>query len=124
MDFEALAAAGSALGTGAVIVMDEDTCMVDVARRTARFFAHESCGRCTPCRVGSRRILQILERMEAGQGRPGDIERLHELCDQIAGHTFCPLGDALAAPIKSSLRLFEEEYVAHLNGHAEHRRVA
>ena len=124
MDFESLAAAGSALGTGAVIVMDEDTCMVDVARRTARFFAHESCGRCTPCRVGSRRILQILERLEAGQGRSGDIERLHELCDQIAGHTFCPLGDALAAPIKSSLRLFEDEYVAHLNGHAAHRHAA
>ncbi len=124
MDFEALTAAGSALGTGAIIVMDEDTCMVDVARRTARFFAHESCGRCTPCRVGSQRIVQILERIETGDGRPGDLDRLHELCTQIAGHTFCPLGDALAAPIESSLRLFEHEYLAHIDGHIGHRRAA
>lgn len=114
MDFESLAAAGSALGTGAVVVMDDTTCMVDVARRTARFFAHESCGKCTPCRVGSRRIVEILEAIEAGRGREGDIERLHNLCDGIAGNTFCPMGDALIAPIRSSLAHFEEEYRDHI----------
>ncbi|MCD6520175.1 MAG: NADH-quinone oxidoreductase subunit NuoF [Anaerolineae bacterium] len=114
MDFESLAAIGSALGTGAIIVLDEDTCMVDVARRTARFFAHESCGKCTPCRVGSGRILAILERIEAGNGQPGDVERLRSLCDGIAGHTFCPLGDALVAPIRSSLNLFADEYEYHI----------
>ncbi len=118
MDFESLAAAGSALGTGAVVVMDETTCMVDVARRTARFFTHESCGKCTPCRVGSRRIAELLEGIEAGRGREGDIERLHDLCDGIAGRTFCPMGDALVAPIRSSLAHFEEEYRDHiLRGH-------
>jgi len=116
MDFESLAAAGSALGTGAIVVMDEDTCMVDVARRTARFFAHESCGQCSPCRIGSRRILEVLEGIEAGRGREGDIERLHELCNGIAGRTFCPMGDALVAPIRSSLNLFADEYLAHIRG--------
>jgi NADH-quinone oxidoreductase subunit F len=74
--------------------------------------------------VGSQRIVQILERIETGDGRPGDLDRLHELCTQIAGHTFCPLGDALAAPIESSLRLFEHEYLAHIDGHIGHRRAA
>ena len=114
MDFESLVAAGSALGTGAIIVINEDTCMVDVARRTARFFAHESCGKCTPCRVGSQRILQLLEDIEAGRGRSGDIERLHALCEGIAGHTFCPFGDALVAPIRSSLTRFADEYQYHI----------
>jgi NADH-quinone oxidoreductase subunit F len=114
MDFESLAAAGSALGTGAIVVIGEGTCMVDVARRTARFFAHESCGKCTPCRIGSQRILQVLEGIEASQGRPGDIERLHALCDGIAGRTFCPFGDALVAPIRSSLTRFADEYEYHI----------
>ena len=114
MDFESLAEAGSALGTGAIIVLNEDTCMVDVARRTARFFAHESCGRCTPCRVGSQRILDILENLEAGNGQSGDIERLNSLCDGIAGNTFCPMGDALVGPIRSSLALFSDEYEYHI----------
>ena len=114
MDFESLAEAGSALGTGAIVVMDEDVCMVDVARRTARFFAHESCGRCTPCRSGSSRIVEILERIESGDGRPGDIDRLQSLCDGILGNTFCPMGDALVAPIQSSLSLFQDEYEYHI----------
>lgn len=118
MDFEALDAAGSALGTGAIIVLNEEACMVDVARRTARFFAHESCGRCTPCRVGSQRILEALERIEEGSGSQQDLDNLGRLCDGIEGHTFCPLGDALVAPIRSSLRLFADEYAYHLrHGH-------
>lgn len=114
MDFESLAAVGSALGTGAIVVIDEDTCMVDVVRRAARFFAHESCGKCTPCRVGSQRILQLLEAIEAGHGRPGDIERLQDLCEGIAGRTFCPFGDAMVAPVRSSLKLFGDEYQYHI----------
>lgn len=114
MDFEALPAAGSALGTGAVVVMDEGTCMVDVARRTARFFAHESCGKCTPCRVGSRRILEVLTRLTEGHGESADLERLEALAEGIAGRTFCPMGDAQVAPLRSSLRLFRAEYLAHV----------
>jgi len=113
MDFESLAAAGSALGTGAIVVIGEGSCMVDVARRTARFFAHESCGKCSPCRIGSQRILQVLEDIEAGRGRPGDIERLQALCDGIAGRTFCPFGDAMVAPVRSSLARFADEYQYH-----------
>ena len=114
MDFESLVAAGSALGTGAIIVINEDACMVDVARRTARFFAHESCGRCTPCRVGSHRIVDILESIVGGQARAGDLERLQSLCDSILGNTFCPLGDAMAVPIKSTLQRFRADFEAHL----------
>jgi NADH-quinone oxidoreductase subunit F len=116
MDFESLDAIGSALGTGAIVVMDEDTCMVDVALRAARFFAHESCGKCTPCRVGGRRIVDLLEGITEGRGRSGDVARLYSLCDGIAGKTFCPMGDAMVAPIRSSLDLFMDEYERHLNG--------
>ena len=111
-DFEAMAEAGSALGTGAIIVLDEDTDMVDVARRTARFFAHESCGRCTPCRVGTRRIRDLLGALCAGQGREGDLERLESLCNGLAGATFCPMGDAVAAPIIGTLHRFRDEFEA------------
>lgn len=114
MDFESLVAAGSALGTGAVIVIAEGQCMVDVARRTARFFAHESCGRCTPCRVGSVRILEILENIEAGRASPGDIDRLYSLCEGIDGRTFCPMGDAQVAPLRSVLDRFGDEFRQHI----------
>jgi NADH-quinone oxidoreductase subunit F len=110
MDFESLAQAGSALGTGAIVVLDEDTDMVDVARRSARFFAHESCGHCTPCRVGSQRIVQTLTKIQNGEGRLGDIDVLYDLCNGIEGRTFCPMGDALVAPIRSSLDKFGHEY--------------
>jgi NADH-quinone oxidoreductase subunit F len=115
MAFETLEAAGSMLGTGAVIVMDEDTCMVDVARRLMRFFAHESCGHCTPCRVGTQHMLGILERLEGGKGQAGDIARLEELANGIRGHTFCPMGDAAVSPIFSGLKLFRDEYDYHVH---------
>lgn len=114
MDFESLPAAGSALGTGAIIVMNERTCMVDVVRRATRFFGHESCGKCTPCRVGSQRALDILEHVEAGHGKPGDLDNLQLLCDGIAGRTLCPFGEALVAPIRSGLRLFNDEFEQHI----------
>jgi len=110
MDFESLAQAGSALGTGAIIVLDESTSMVQVARKIAHFFAHESCGRCVPCRVGTRRMVEVLDRIVAGQGRKGDVELLLSLCDGIFGHTFCPLGDAAVVPIRSSIQHFGDEY--------------
>jgi NADH-quinone oxidoreductase subunit F len=120
MDFESLAAAGSALGTGAVIVLDDTTCMVDVARRAARFYAHESCGHCTPCRIGSRRMVEALERLESGQGTAGDVERLETLCQGIAGNTFCPLGDALVSSVRGTLSGFRSEF----EDHAAHRTCA
>jgi len=120
MDFESLEAAGTMLGTGAVIVMDESTCMVDVARRLMRFYAHESCGRCVPCRVGTRRMSDILERLERGQGRPGDVERLEQLALGMRGITFCPLGDAATNPVLSGLKLFRDEYDYHI----AHKRCA
>jgi NADH-quinone oxidoreductase subunit F len=114
MDFESLAAAGSALGTGAVIVMNEDTCMVGVARRLTRFYNHESCGRCTPCRAGTQRMLEILEGVEQGEGEPGDVERLEEIARGIQGLTFCPMGDAAVNPVLSSIKLFKDEYEYHI----------
>jgi NADH-quinone oxidoreductase subunit F len=114
MDFESLEAAGTMLGTGAIIVMNDRTCMVDVARRLMRFFAHESCGHCTPCRVGTQRMLDILERLEHGNGKPGDLESLEQIALGMRGITFCPLGDATTNPVLSGLRLFRDEYEYHI----------
>jgi NADH-quinone oxidoreductase subunit F len=120
MAFETLEAAGTMLGTGAIIAMDEDTCMVDVARRLMRFFAHESCGHCTPCRVGTQHMLGILERLEGGEGQAGDIARLEGLANGIRGRTFCPMGDAAVSPVLSGLKLFRDEY----DFHVEHKCCA
>jgi NADH-quinone oxidoreductase subunit F len=114
MAFETLAAAGSALGTGAIIVMDETTCMVEAARRLTKFFAHESCGRCVPCRVGSQRLYEILDRIERGRGALEDIARALEVAGQIDGTTFCPMGGALAAPARSTIERFRGEYEEHV----------
>ena len=110
MAFETLQAAGSALGTGAVIVMDETTDMVEVTRRTTSFFVHESCGHCAPCRVGGVRMLEILERMSAHQAKAGDLTSLEYLADNISGRTFCPMGTGMCEPNTSALRLFREEF--------------
>ncbi|HBY08456.1 MAG TPA: NADH-quinone oxidoreductase subunit F [Chloroflexi bacterium] len=114
MTFENLKQIGSELGTGAIVVMDETTCMVEAARRLSKFFAHESCGRCTPCRIGSQRIYEILERMERGRGKPDDIDLLLELAQGIDGATFCPMGAALVNPARSSIYHFREEFEYHL----------
>ena len=115
MTFEHLEKAGSQLGTGAIVVMDESTCMVEAARRTSKFFAHESCGRCTPCRVGSVRLYETLERIESGKGLPGDIERALYLSENIDGRTFCPMGAALVNPARSTILKFREEYEYHIS---------
>jgi NADH-quinone oxidoreductase subunit F len=114
MAFETLRQAGSELGTGAIIVMDETTCMVEAARRLSKFFAHESCGRCTPCRIGSQRIFEILDRMEHGKGKPGDIDLILELAQGIDGHTFCPMGAMLVNPPRSAIQHFREEFEYHI----------
>ncbi len=114
MDFESLAQAGTMLGTGAIVVMEEGTCMVEVARRLIDFFAHESCGQCTPCRMGSLRLLETLTRIVQGQGQPDDLDRLESLCQGIAGHTLCPMGDAVVNPVLSSLQHFRHEYQDHI----------
>jgi NADH-quinone oxidoreductase subunit F len=114
MDFESLYEAGSLLGSGATIVMDETTCMVKVAYRISKFFEHESCGKCVPCREGTRWIRLIMERIENGQGREEDIDLLRDICANIAGNTVCPLGDAAVVPITSTIEKFREEYEYHI----------
>ncbi len=123
MDFEALAAAGSLLGTGAIIVLDESVCMVDVARRNARFFAHESCGLCSPCRIGSHRLLSLLDRLEAGEGTAEHVHEIEMICRSIAGTCFCPLGDAMAASVGSCVIEFREEFLAHASNGLHHARA-
>jgi len=114
MDYEALAKAGSILGSGGLVVMDEDTCMVDIARFFMEFTQDESCGKCTPCRVGTRRILEILTRICEGKGKPEDIDTLRNLCDQINENSLCGLGKGAPNPVKSTLKHFLDEYEAHI----------
>jgi NADH-quinone oxidoreductase subunit F len=121
VDYESLVAAGSMMGSGGMIVMDEDTCMVDIARFFMEFTQDESCGKCTPCRVGTRRILEILERICAGDGRDGDIEALEMLCQQIKSTNLCGLGQGAPNPVESTLKHFRAEYEAHIH---EKRRPA
>jgi NADH-quinone oxidoreductase subunit F len=110
MDFESLTRVGSMLGTGAITVLDQSVSIVDVTRRLTRFFVHESCGRCTPCRAGNKRMLEILQRIVDGDGEQGDVELLLSLCDGIATNTFCPMGDAAVNPVRSSIKHFRDEY--------------
>ncbi|HNS52901.1 MAG TPA: NADH-quinone oxidoreductase subunit NuoF [Anaerolineae bacterium] len=114
LDYESLEAAGTMLGSGAVIAVNERTCMVRLYQRIASFYAHESCGKCIPCREGTSWATQILARIESGQGRPEDVPLLLDICENITGRSFCPLGDALATPLSSSLRHFRDEYEFHI----------
>jgi len=115
MSFEGLEKAGSQLGTGGIVVIDETTCMVEVARRNTKFFAHESCGRCVPCRIGSVRLFEALDRIESGHGLPDDIEQTLYLSENIDGRTFCPMGAALVNPARSTILRFREEYEYHVS---------
>jgi NADH-quinone oxidoreductase subunit F len=114
MDFESISAAGSLLGTGAVIVLDETDCVVDAALRFTQFYAHESCGKCTPCREGTWWLTKILHRMENGGGRLDDLTVLQDIGDNMLFKNFCALGDGAVSPIHSSLKYFREEYVEHV----------
>jgi len=114
LDYEALATAGSMLGSGAVIVVGEGTCIVRLVERLAAFFRHESCGKCIPCREGTDWLYKIMHRIEHGQGREEDIDLLLDICDNIGGKSFCPLGDAALGPITSSIKNFRDEYLYHI----------
>jgi NADH-quinone oxidoreductase subunit F len=108
--YEEMAEAGSSVGSGGCMFLNEHTCIVRFAWRTALFYANESCGKCTPCREGTRWLVQILERILAGQGQPGDSALLLQVAGQIEGRSFCPLGDAAAWPIQGFLKVFPEEF--------------
>ena len=114
MDYDSIAKAGSMLGSGAVIVMDEDTCMVKAAERLAYFYYEESCGQCTPCREGTGWLYRIISRIEHGQGRVEDLDLLLNLSDQIQGRTICALGDAAAMPVRAFVKNFREEFEYHI----------
>jgi NADP-reducing hydrogenase subunit HndC len=114
VDFDELDKAGSMMGSGGMIVMDEDTCMVDTARYYVNFLAHESCGKCVPCREGLRQMLNILDRITTGQGREGDIELLEELSDCMEMASLCALGRSAPNPVRSTIRYFRAEYEAHI----------
>ena len=114
LDFESVGAAGSMLGTRALQIFDDSTCAVRAVLRWTEFYAHESCGKCTPCREGTYWMQQILARLEAGQGTEEDLEKLLDICDNILGRAFCALGDGAVSPITSSIQYFRDEYVRHL----------
>jgi NADH-quinone oxidoreductase subunit F len=116
LDYEGVAGAGSMLGTKALQIFDETTCVVRAVRRWTQFYAHESCGKCTPCREGTYWLAQIYQRLEEGAGGPEDIDKLLDISDAILGKSFCALGDGAASPIISSIKYFRDEYLAHLGG--------
>ncbi|MCX6449971.1 MAG: NADH-quinone oxidoreductase subunit NuoF [Actinobacteria bacterium] len=114
LDYEAVAAAGSMLGTKALQIFDETTCVVRAVLRWTEFYKHESCGKCTPCREGTWWLVQVLKDLEAGRGSEADLDKLLDLCDNIMGRSFCALADGAASPIISSLKYFRQEYLDHL----------
>jgi len=114
LDFESVGKAGSMLGTRALQIFDETTCVVRAVLRWTEFYKHESCGKCTPCREGTYWLAQVLKRLEAGQGSEEDLEKLLDICDNILGRSFCALGDGATSPITSSVQHFRDEYLAHL----------
>jgi NADH-quinone oxidoreductase subunit F len=116
LDFDSVAKAGSMLGSGGTVVLDEDTCMVDVARRIMHFYAHESCGWCIPCREGTTWLRKVLDRFHEGGGRSEDIPLIDELAKNMLGRTFCPLGDAAAMPTISIVKKWRNEFEDHLHG--------
>ncbi len=115
MDYDAIAKAGSMLGSGALIVMDETTCMVKVLARIAHFYFEESCGQCTPCREGTGWMSRVVHRIEAGQGKPEDIALLDSVAGGIMGRTICALGDAAAMPVQSFIKHFRDEFQYHID---------
>jgi len=113
-DYESLASAGSIMGSGGMVVMDQDTCAVDMARYFLSFTQSESCGKCVPCRVGTREMLGILEKMCAGEGKPDDVDRLMELCTTVTKGSLCALGGTAPNPVLTSMKYFKDEYDAHV----------
>jgi len=114
MDYDSIAKAGSMLGSGAVIVMDDTRCMVKSLLRLSYFYMHESCGQCTPCREGTGWLWRMVERIENGQGRESDLEQLNRVADGIQGRTICALGDAAAMPVRAMIKHFRHEFEHHI----------
>jgi NADH-quinone oxidoreductase subunit F len=115
LDYDSIAKAGSMLGSGAVIVMDETRCMVKCLERLSYFYFEESCGQCTPCREGTGWMYRMVHRIEHGQGRMEDLDVLNSVADNIAGRTICALGDAAALPVKSFIKHFRAEFEHHVH---------
>ena len=114
IDFDNLMAIGSMMGSGGLIVMDDSTCMVDIAKFFLEFTVDESCGKCTPCRIGTKRMLEILDKITKGQATMEDLDKLEELCQHVSQNSLCALGQTAANPIISTLRYFRDEYIAHI----------
>ena len=114
VDYDNLIAIGCMMGSGGLIVMDEDTCMVDMAKFFLEFTVDESCGKCTPCRIGTKRLLEKLEKITQGKGTLEDIDELEELCNYIKQNSLCGLGQTAPNPVLSTLRFFRDEYIAHV----------
>jgi len=115
LDFESVAAAGSMLGTRALQIFDDTVSVVRAVSRWTDFYAHESCGKCTPCREGTFWLKQIMERLEHGKGTQDDIDKLLDVCGSILGRSFCPLGDGATSCITSAVQYFREEFEAGMN---------
>jgi len=113
-DFDSMAKAGSMLGSGAIIVVDDSVPVVDVALKTAQFYKHESCGKCTPCREGTNWTVKMLQRIDAGEATPMDLDIMASVQEQIIGNCLCVLGDAMAMPIGSMVEKFREEFEEHI----------
>jgi NADH-quinone oxidoreductase subunit F len=116
VDFDELTKAGSMMGSGGMIVMDEDTCMVDVAKYFLHFLADESCGKCVPCRTGLEQMVNILDRICEGEGETGDIELLEEISEVVRDVSLCALGQTAPNPVLSTTEYFRDEYEAHIEG--------
>jgi NADH-quinone oxidoreductase subunit F len=114
LDYESVAAAGSMVGTRSIQLFDETTCVVRVVLRWIEFYRHESCGKCTPCREGSWWVVQLLERLQHGEGSEADLDKLLDICDNITGRAFCALGDSIQPSVASSIKYFRDEYIEHL----------
>jgi NADH-quinone oxidoreductase subunit F len=123
-DFESMAKAGSMLGSGAIIVVDDSTPILDVALKTAKFYRHESCGKCTPCREGTNWTVKMLERIDRGEATPMDLEIMASVQEHIIGHCLCVLGDAMAMPIGSMIAKFKDEFEAHMESRQTERPQA
>ena len=116
VDYEALAGLGAIMGSGGLVVLDETDCMVDMARYFLGFTQNQSCGKCVPCRIGTRRMLEILDRLCSGTGRPDDLDTLEDLSRSVAQSSLCGLGKTAPNPVLTTLRYFRDEYEAHVAG--------
>ena len=114
IDYEHLTALGSMMGSGGLIIMDEDTCMVDISKFYLNFTVDESCGKCTPCRIGTRRLLQFLEKITSGDGEPEDLDKIEELANHMKSSSLCALGQSAPNPVLSTINYFRDEYIAHI----------